>query len=278
MAITNFIPSVWSETLIRALDKSYIGVAHCNRDFEGEIREKGNTVKVCGIQNVTVRDYVKNTDMSTADALNDFSTDLAIDHAKYFNFQIDDIDRVQNTPKLMELAIQNAANALADEADKAVYALCSKATLTYSNSEVLKETILDCILQARTKFYENNNAHNEDIVLEVSPALAERLMRAKISTLSDNTEAIENGCIGNIAGCKVYVSKNMDIGQKGFDFPHIALMRTKRAVAFAEQISEVQAYRPERRFADAVKGLHLYGCDIIYPNEFMTLSLQMMDY
>lgn len=278
MAITNFIPSVWSETLIRSLDKHYIGVAHCNRDFEGEIREKGNTVKVCGIENVVVRDYVKNTDMSAADALNDFSTDLLIDHAKYFNFQIDDVDRVQNTPKLMELAIQNAAAALADEADKAVFDLCSKATLQYSISDVSRENLLDCILEARTKFYENNGARNEDIVLEVSPKLAERLMRAKATSLSDNNEVYENGCLGSIAGCKVYVSKNIDRDQAGFDYPHIALMRTKRAVAFAEQISEIQAYRPEKRFADAIKGLHLYGCEIIYPKEFMTVSLQMMDY
>ena len=49
MAITNFIPTVWSENLYQELDKKYIGVANCNRDFEGEIREKGNVVRICGI-------------------------------------------------------------------------------------------------------------------------------------------------------------------------------------------------------------------------------------
>ena len=50
-------------------------------------------------------------------------------------------------------------------------------------------------------------------------------------------------------------------------------MRTRRAVAFASQISEINAYRPESRFADAVKGLHLYGAKIVYQNEIVLLDL-----
>ena len=37
MAIENFIPTVWSESMLRALDTAYIGVANCNREFEGDI-------------------------------------------------------------------------------------------------------------------------------------------------------------------------------------------------------------------------------------------------
>jgi hypothetical protein len=51
------------------------------------------------------------------------------------------------------------------------------------------------------------------------------------------------------------------------------MARSKRAIAFAEQLSEIDAYRPERRFADAVKGLHLYGAEVIYPSEMVRLDL-----
>ena len=40
MAITNFIPTVWSENLYTQLDRRYIAVSHCNRDYEGEIRRR----------------------------------------------------------------------------------------------------------------------------------------------------------------------------------------------------------------------------------------------
>ena len=50
------------------------------------------------------------------------------------------------------------------------------------------------------------------------------------------------------------------------------MMRTKRAIAFAEQLSEIEAYRPEARFCDAVKGLHLYGASVVYPAELVVLE------
>ena len=93
MAITNFISTVWSENLLTALDKQYVAVANCNRDFEGEIKGKGDRVKICGLTDVTVFDYSKNTDFELlAEELTDFSKTLVIDQAKAFNFQIDDID------------------------------------------------------------------------------------------------------------------------------------------------------------------------------------------
>jgi hypothetical protein len=57
------------------------------------------------------------------------------------------------------------------------------------------------------------------------------------------------------------------------DVKYKCLMRTTRAIAFAEQLSEIEAYRPEKRFADAVKGLHLYGAKVVYPEEMVTIDV-----
>ncbi len=35
------------------------------------------------------------------------------------------------------------------------------------------------------------------------------------------------------------------------------------AATYAEQIVSIEAYRPEKRFADAVKGLHVYGAKVV---------------
>ena len=113
MAITNFIPTIWSENLFSELDKQYIAVANCNREYEGDIREQGNTVKICGLGTITVSSYTKNANMKTPETLSDTACDLVINQAKYFNFQIDDIDRAQATPRLMDAAMKNAASALA---------------------------------------------------------------------------------------------------------------------------------------------------------------------
>ena len=113
MAITNFIPTIWSENLLTSLDAHYVGVANCNRSFEGDITSRGAKVKICGVGEITVGDYTKDTDMSTPQTLSDTAAELVIDQAKYFNFQVDDIDKTQCSPKLLDAAMKNAASALA---------------------------------------------------------------------------------------------------------------------------------------------------------------------
>lgn len=277
MAITNFIPTVWSENLYQELDKKYIGVANCNRDYEGEIREKGNTVRICGVGDVVVSEYTKNVNMDTPATLSDNVRELTIDQAKYFNFQIDDIDRAQSSPKLMEAAMKNAASALANDADRYIFNLYSQAGSVIKSDAVSTDNIIDLIIDARTKLFTNNVADPEDIVIEVSPEIAGMILKAKVNLSTDNTDVMETGCIGAIGGCKIFVSNNIKKLEGDTGYEHKCLARTKRAIAFAEQLSEIDAYRPELRFADAVKGLHLYGAKVVYPKELVLLDLNILD-
>lgn len=273
MAITNFIPTVWSESLHRALDKQYIAVSNCNREFEGDIKNCGSSVNICGIGKVTVMPYNKNTDMSTPQELSDTCTTLLIDQAKCFNFQIDDIDKAQSNPKLMDAAMKVAASALANSADRLVYALFND-TPNFLTRTCTVDTILSDIVKAREILYKANVSSSEEVVLEVSPAVASVILKAKIDLATDNKEALENGYLGSFAGCKIYVSSNIyDDDELDGNIYSKCFMRTKRAIAFAEQLSEIEAYRPEKRFADAVKGLHLYGVKVVYPEEFVVLNL-----
>ena len=274
MAISNFISTVWSETLIKQLDQEYIGVKNCNRDFEGEIRGKGSTVKICSVGDITISDYTKNTDLSDPQTLSDSATNLVIDQAKSFNFQIDDVDRAQSTPKLMELAMSQAAAALAEVADKYVYSLYTGVSSdnTETVAELTEDNVVDSIISLREKLYANGVNSNIPLCLEVSPAVAVLILKAKLWTSSDNSSAMSNGALGNLVGFEVFVSPNVAVDSSGYTK---CLARTKRAVAFAEQINEIEAYRPELRFADAVKGLHLYGAKIVYPKEICLLSCKV---
>ena len=273
MAITNFIPAIWSENLYSALDAKYIGVANCNREFEGEIKNKGSVVKICGVGSVNVNDYTKNTDMSNPQVLSDTVKELQINQAKYFNFQIDDIDRAQAMPKLMESAMKIAASALANAADAYVFGLYEGAGTTITEADVSSSNIIDLIIDARSKLYENNVTETHDVVIEVSPKIGAMILKAKINLSTDNGAPLEIGCIGSIGGCMIFVSNNIAIDSSGAKPYHKCIARTKRAIAFAEQLSEINAYRPEKRFADAVKGLHLYGAKVVYPGEMVLLNL-----
>ncbi len=275
MATKNFIPTVWSETLLRSLDKEYVGVMNCNRSFEGDIRNLGDSVVINSIGPITVFDYTADSDMDAPEALGDGdSVTLYIDQAKAFCFQIDDVDRVQAKPGLMQTAMREAACALADQADKYVYSLYSKATgeNTIAREDITADDIVDILIEARQKLMQNNVNSNTSVVLEVSPAIAALILRAKILTGTDNTEALTNGYLGSFVGFDVYVSNNI---MKTGNVWH-CMARTKRAIAFAEQLKSVEAFRPEKRFADAVKGLHLYGAELVCPDELIALNLSVM--
>lgn len=273
MAITNFIPTIWSENLYTELDKQYIAVKNCNREYEGEIKNCGSTVKICGVGDINVFDYTKNSDLSAPEEISETERNLVIDQAKCFNFQIDDIDRAQSVPGLMNAAMKVAANALSNAADAYVYSLYGEAGKMIFNTQTTVDNILDTFLDARKELYKNNVTDSSDVIFEVSPDIAELIIKAKINLATDNSATLENGCIGSIAGCKVFVSNNIVQGEADGAMQHMCMARTKRAIAFAEQLSEINAYRPEKRFADAVKGLHLYGAKVVYPKEIVALNL-----
>src|SRR5690606_34029832 len=47
------------------------------------------------------------------------------------------------------------------------------------------------------------------------------------------------------------------------------------AHSFAEQILELEAYRPEKRFGDALKGLHVYGSKVVRPEALVVASVKV---
>lgn len=273
MATKNFIPTIWSENLYHELDKHYIAVKHCNREYEGDIKNCGDSVKICGVGGISVFDYHRNTDLSEPEEISETERTLYINKARCFNFQIDDIDRAQNVPGIMNAAMKMAASALSNDADYYVYSHFAEAGHTVYNNAPTADNIIDTLLEARKILYQNNATDPDEVVFEVTPDVAQLIIKAKINLATDNTAVLENGCIGSIAGSKIYVSNNVVRTDDDGVMKHMCLARTKRAIAFAEQLSEINAYRPEKRFADAVKGLHLYGVKVVYPNEMVNLNI-----
>src|SRR3972149_1672563 len=107
MALSNFIPMLWSARILENLHKSlvYGQAGVINRDYEGEIKDVGDSVKINSIGAITVGSYTKNSDTNSPQDVSGARQTLLIDQAKYFNFQVDDIDRVQTRPDVMNEAV-----------------------------------------------------------------------------------------------------------------------------------------------------------------------------
>lgn len=271
MAINSFISTVWSETLYNSLEKEYIAVRNCNREFEGEL--KGNSsVRVCAVAPVSIFPYNKNVDMREPEVLSDEDVRIFCTNSRAFNFQIDDIDLAQSRPSIMQSAMRQAASALANDADSYVYSLFEEIpeANVITNEAVSPDNIIDTIIKVREKMIMNNINSNTKTVLEVSPAIASIILKANITYLTNNENALFNGYVGSFIGFDIYVSNNVASED---DF-YKCYARTTRAISFAESINSVEAYRPENRFADAVKGLYYYGAQLIYPKEIFCLNVK----
>ena len=273
MSLNNFIPTIWSARLYETLKKAHVFANVVNRDYEGEISSYGDSVKINSIGSITVGDYAKNGTINLQQ-LNSAQTILEINQAKYFNFMVDDIDKAQNNPKVMDGAMQEAGYALADTADSSIAAFQSEAanTVTRDDLGANEERAYEVLAEAAQNLDENN-VPREGRFAVVPPFFNKAMVMAGImetasGTIDANFEKV-NGYVGKLLGFDILVSNNLVVSGGST----IGLAGTRKAISYAEQILDMEAYRPENRFADAVKGLHVYGGKVVYPNALVRLAL-----
>ena len=69
MAITSFIPKVWSARLLENLLKALVFGSLCNRNWEGDIAQWGDTVHINSLSDITVKPYTPSTDIDDPEQL-----------------------------------------------------------------------------------------------------------------------------------------------------------------------------------------------------------------
>nr|DAM69158.1 MAG TPA: Major capsid protein [Caudoviricetes sp.] len=274
MAVTTFIPELWNARLLYALEKAHVATNLVNRNYEGEISNHGDTVHINTIGAITVKSYTKNTDIDAPETLTTTDQTLVIDQAKYFNFQVDDVDKVQAAGELVDTAMGRAAYALADVSDAyllGVIAAGAAAGNTIGSAAapvaLTASNVYENIVKLKTKL-DKANVPNTGRTIVVPPDVHSLLLlddRFAKSTATAGQEALINGLVGRIAGFDVYMSNNVKTGT-GTDTgktPYFEITaQITDATTYAEQIIKTEAYRMESRFADAVKGLHVYGAKV----------------
>ena len=274
MSLDNFIPSVWSARLLDTLKTAHVFANVVNTDYEGEITSFGDSVKINTIGEVTVSDYTKNTDISDPEDLDAVQTILQVDQAKYFNFQVDDIDKAQQKPKVMDAAMREAGFALADTADGHIAGFHDKAAQEVEkNFSANEEDDTYKVLAETARKLDEKNVPREGRWVVIPPFFHEYMIVAGILDTAGSVDANQlnqEGFIARLLGFDIYMSNNL----KDDSTWTFGMAGTRKAISYAEQILDMEAYRPEKRFADAVKGLHVYGAKVVYPNAMVRLKLQ----
>jgi hypothetical protein len=347
VAITKFIPEVWSAQLLSILTKNlvYAGAPCVNRDYEGEISAFGDTVHITAVGDVSIVDYTKYTDLTIAQ-LTDTEQLLLIDQAKAFAFEIDDIDmrQMRSGGAMLSEAASRSAFGLRDKADQFVASKMLGAagnTLGVVDATTATNVYDKLVVPAAVKL-DQANVPTEGRFLVVDPATyGQLLLDARFIKLNESgTAALHNGAVGDAGGFRILKSNNapqanrsgisatgsssgttltgavgtFNQGDVGLSVTgtgvgasakvasvnadgsvatvsvansgavttvalagggQVAVAGTSLATAYAEQISKVEAFRPQARFTDALKGLHLYGSKVVRPESLVVASVKV---
>lgn len=264
MAVTNFIPTIWSAKILEDVELECKLVDNCWREYEGDAKYAGS-VKILGVGDVTIGTYAK-ADI-TIQEVNDKGQILTIDQAKYFAFVFDDVDKAQSVPGLMEATRAEGVRGLAQARDAYVAGLIKTGTNITTATALSEDGIKTAIDDALVALKERNC--NEDMVIELTPKAAMLFLNSLTIKSTDNPAYIKKGVIGYYHGCKVVESNGL---VKDSTYSYCAI-RAKKAIAFVGQLEKVEAMPMEKRFGDLVKGLDVYGGKVIDNNRLQVIKV-----
>lgn len=275
MTVSNFIPDLWAAELLRNLHKNTVAAAKCNRDYEGEVRRAGDSVKITSITRPTIGTYTSYSDVSWED-IDDATRSLDIDQQKYFSFELDDVDRAQvvNDGGLMAEAMLEAAYGLRDTADAFIFSTMEAGVSASNPDHYLAEDTLSTasdayeLLVDMAVLLDEANVPEESRWVVVTPSFYGLLLKDdRFVGAGDAPGAATraNGRVGEAAGFQVSKSNNLPAGD-GSGAGKAIIAGYNGATTFAEQIVSVEAVRRENRFSDGVKGLHVYGAKVTRPS------------
>lgn len=267
-AYSAFIPEIWSQKLNYMLSKDCVMLQCVNRNWEGEIKNQGDKVKI-----ITPADVAISTLSSsniTYNELEPTSQDLVIDQKKFFAFKINDVAQVQSNADIMEAHLKNAKKAIEEVQD--AYILSLHTEVDSKNVVGDEETAIKLDKSTiYSKFVElalclkNSNAVSGGVRpwVVINPTIESYLLQSSEFIGAHNVadETLREGAIGRIAGMDVLVSTNLtDVSGK-----YYVLAGTNEAITFASQLSKIESLRDKDSFSDLVRGLYLYGAKVVQP-------------
>ena len=288
-AVSNVIPTIWSARFTRQINQlSVMGVLF-GRDYQAELRD-GNKVTIPTSANVvTVGDYTRDTDIAAPNTATTTTQDLVVDQAKYTHIYVDDLDRVQARPSLIDRFSRDAAQKIIDGVDTYLAGLHQPATgidasrIVSVGSGLTKgsagATVLRQIKELRVQMKEANIPDDVTFILILPPRIVNEidLFLSGLSGTDANAtgfsyagiteQTLRNGFFGRVSGFEIFESNNIPFSDSAANSANnVRTWRcpvgTTDGAQMVDQFRNVEAYRPEKRFGDAIKALYVYGAKV----------------
>lgn len=291
---TGFVPEIWSGKLIEKFYAATVLAAISNTDYEGEIKNHGDRVKIRTKPTITIHNYSADG-LLPLDRPTGGTVELYIGNGKLFSLILDDVMEIQSDLNILSMWSDDAAQQLKIEVDKDVLdgivgqmAAANQGTaagvITGSlnlgvkgsplavvgrNAGVGQVELLDVLMRMGQVLDEQNIPEVGRWV--VLPAWAGRqikqseLRQAYLS--GDSVSMLRNGRLGMVDRFTIYISNllpNNSTDSTNFasgEWPIFA--GHAHGLTFASQISKVETLRSELSFGQILRGLQVYGYQVV---------------
>lgn len=234
-----FIPQLWSNKLNAKFYVSTMMTEIANTDWEGEIKNQGDTIRIRTAPSITIRDYGGAGSSLTSEVPAPIYTDMQINKGKYFSVQVNDVLAHQADMDLMNMFTDDAAKQLKIAIENEVFfqwfvtegAAAANAGATAGAlsdnynlgtdvapiDQATPKNVLDAILRMSAALDEQN-VPEDGRWLIITPYDRQLLMQTDIAQAyftGDASSTIRTGKIGMLDRFSVYVSNLLPRGEAG---------------------------------------------------------------
>lgn len=275
MAVTptvqSFKQTIWSKSILRSLEKITSLRNHCNFEYEKDTKN-AKEVKILNVNRPSIHRYVPGTALER-ESVTDNERTLKLDQFYYYNFEVEDIDQKQSVPGLMEALTDEAARGLSLKGDEYVAEVIKTAAdageiAVSSEISLTKTNAIESVEAGFVKLYENDCKISDTFYLELAPKVYSLFKQNLTETSTNNPELLKKGAVGKYNNALVCIENCLPAS----DTATYNILRTDKAVAFAEQIDTVEKYRPDDAFTDAIKALYVFGAKVVRPAEIYVMK------
>lgn len=233
-----FIPTLWSGKLLAKFYQNTILSEVSNTDYEGELKNQGDTVRIRLAPSISISDYTVGQTLSYEVPVPIYQ-DMQVNKGKYFGVQVSDVLGYQSDMNLMNMFTEDAAKQLkiaienevffnnfvtegpasANEGSTAgaISASYNLGTDTAPVDQATPANILNAILRMASVLDEQNVPEDGRFLI-MTPFDRHLLMQSNIAQAyftGDQSSTIRTGKIGMLDRFSVYVSNLLPRGEAG---------------------------------------------------------------
>lgn len=265
MAIDNFIPEIWSTNLLVNFRKDFVFSSLVNRDYEGEVSEFGDIVKVQTPNSIPVAVTSEPIFYSTPTSA---TQNVVIDQDYTYAFRVNDLDRVQANVNLTNPFITEGANSMADRVDSDIASLYVDGTAGDIAFTLASDDLYDALVDAGKNLSENNVPTNGRWAVVSAAGYASLLKNDKfIHATQQGDSVIRNASIGRCAGFDIYMSNNTQLATtQKYMYGHPS------AITWAGQLMRAEANRDKDAWGDYFRNRLVWGRKVVRPPALGTIS------